>query len=163
MVRHRKMEATLGSFALSSVSLARVRRGVGRLRFPFDLGGRRMASDEVQFRLLVGSGTPRSFKAGEAIFKEGDPATEFYVVESGRVGIQLGNRLLETVEAHGVFGEMALVDKGPRSASAIALTDVALASISERQFLFLVEETPNFAIKVMRVMARRLRNSNILI
>ena len=119
-----------------------------------------MSSDDVQFKLLVGSGTTRSFKEGEAIFKEGDAATEFYVVESGKIGIKLGDRLLETVDENGIFGEMALVDKTTRSASAIALTDVTLASISEKQFLFLVEETPYFAIKVMRVLARRLRGSN---
>jgi CRP-like cAMP-binding protein len=122
-----------------------------------------MSSDDVHFKLLVGAGTTRSFKAGEAIFKEGDPPSEFYVVEAGRVGIQLGNRLLETVEENGIFGEMALVDKAPRSASAIALTGVTLAGISEKQFLFLIEEAPFFAIKVMRVLARRLRSSNNIV
>lgn len=119
-----------------------------------------MSADEVHFRLLVGSGTTLSFKAGDTIFAQGDPPTTLFVVESGSVAIKLGERLLETVEAHGIFGEMALVDKEPRSASAVALTDVTLAAISERQFLFLVEETPFFAIKVMRVLARRLRGSN---
>jgi CRP/FNR family cyclic AMP-dependent transcriptional regulator len=124
------------------------------------LGGTPMSRQDVHFKLLVGAGTTRSFKAGETIFKEGDPPDEFFVVESGSVGLKLGDRLLETVDAHGIFGEMALVDNAPRSASAVALTDVTLAGIREKQFLFLVEETPFFAIKIMRVLARGLRGSN---
>jgi CRP-like cAMP-binding protein len=53
---------------------------------------------------------------------------------------------------------MALVDSAPRSADAVALTDVTLVPVSERQFLFLVSETPYFALNVMRLMARRLRH-----
>jgi CRP/FNR family cyclic AMP-dependent transcriptional regulator len=59
-----------------------------------------------------------------------------------------------------MFGEMALVDSAPRSADAVAVTDVTLVPISEKQFLFLVSQTPFFALKVMRVLARRLRASN---
>jgi CRP-like cAMP-binding protein len=58
------------------------------------------------------------------------------------VGIQLGNRLLDTLEANEIFGEMALIDDKPRSATAIALTDVALIPISEMQFLLLVTRKP---------------------
>ena len=58
------------------------------------------------------------------------------------------------------FGEMALVDKAPRSATAIAVTDVDLVPVGEKQFLCLVDETPYFALKVMRVLARRLRAQN---
>jgi CRP/FNR family cyclic AMP-dependent transcriptional regulator len=121
-----------------------------------------MSDQDVHFKLLVGAGTRRTYKAGETIFKEGDPRTELFVVESGSIGIKLGDRLVETVNENGIFGEMALVDHAPRSASAVALTDVSLAAITEKQFLFLVEETPFFAIKVMRVLARRLRDTNRL-
>ncbi len=55
---------------------------------------------------------------------------------------------------------MALIDNSPRSATAIASTDVILIPISEKQFLFLVSETPFFALMVMRVLARRLRAAN---
>ena len=102
----------------------------------------------------------REFKAGEVIFKQGDPASEFYVIQSGKVDIRLGNRLLGTLSEHDIFGEMALIDATPRSATAIAATDVTLVPVGEKQFLFLVSQTPFFALKVMRVLARRLRATN---
>ena len=118
-------------------------------------------SDSIDFSVLVGPQVPtRSFKAGEAIFKEGDDAAELFVIKDGRVGIQVGNRLLDTLDAKTIFGEMALVDSAPRSAAAIAMTDVTLVPVSEKQFLFLVSQTPFFALNVMRVLARRLRASN---
>jgi len=120
-----------------------------------------MTNDAVDFSLLAGSSIPeRTFKAGEIICKEGDAATELYVIRSGRVSIQFGNRLLDTLEANKIFGEMALIDNAPRSASAIAATDVTLVPVSEKQFLFLVSQTPYFALNVMRVLAQRLRAAN---
>ena len=120
-----------------------------------------MSEKDVDFSILIGNEVPtRSFKAGETIFREGDPAEELYVIKEGRVGVQTGNRLLDTLDSKTIFGEMALVDNAPRSAAAIAITDVKLVPVSERQFLFLVSETPNFALNVMRLMARRLRATN---
>ncbi len=55
---------------------------------------------------------------------------------------------------------MALIDSEPRSATAVAVTDVELVPVSEKQFLFLVSQTPYFALKVMRVLAQRLRVTN---
>jgi CRP/FNR family transcriptional regulator, cyclic AMP receptor protein len=81
-------------------------------------------------------------------------------VQSGEVEIRLGNRLLETLSQYSIFGEMALIDNAPPSATAIAATDVKLVSVSEKQFLFLISNTPYFALNVMRVMARRLRAAN---
>lgn len=120
-----------------------------------------MSNDAVDFSILVSLGVPvRSFKRGETIFKEGDPATELYVIQSGRVEIRLGNCEIDTLDANSIFGEMALIDDAPRSATAIAETDVMLVPVSEKQFLFLVSNTPFFALKVMRVLARRLRGAN---
>ena len=120
-----------------------------------------MSSDAIDFGLLIRPEIPvRTFKPGETIFKEGDKATELYVIRDGKVEISTGNRLLDTLEGHSIFGEMALVDGAPRSATAIAATDVTLVPVSEKQFLFLVSQTPYFALKVMRVMAGRLRTAN---
>jgi CRP-like cAMP-binding protein len=121
-----------------------------------------MSKEPFDFGFLVGSEgvSTRHFKAGETIFNEGDPAAEVYVIWSGRVGIQLGDRLIDTLEGNEIFGEMALIDDEPRSATAVALTDVALVPISEMQFLLLVTRKPAFALEVMRVLARRLRAAN---
>jgi CRP-like cAMP-binding protein len=120
-----------------------------------------MADISVDFGILAGAGAPvREFKAGEVIFKRGDAAAEFFVIQSGKVDIRLGNRLLGTLSDHDIFGEMALIDTAPRSATAIAATDVKIVPVSEKQFLFLVGRTPHFALNVMRVLARRLRAQN---
>src|SRR5262249_8466224 len=113
------------------------------------------------FRLLAGAGAPaRDFKAGEVIFREGDPAHELFIIQSGEIEIRLGNRVLETLPQYSIFGAMALIDSSPRSAMAVAVTDTKLVSVSEKQFLFLVSNTPYFALNVMRIMARRLRAAN---
>ncbi len=120
-----------------------------------------MAVSDIDFALLAGDGiATRSAKAGEIIFKEGDEADQLFVIKSGQIEIQLGNRTLAELSANSIFGEMALIDDAPRSATAIAKTDVELVPISEKQFLFLVSQTPFFALKVMRVLARRLRATN---
>src|SRR5580704_5805170 len=120
-----------------------------------------MADTSIDFGILAGSGAPvREFKAGEVIFKEGELGSEFFVIQQGKVDIQLGNRLLGTLGDHDIFGEMALIDAAPRSATAIAKTDVKIVPVGEKQFLFLVSRTPHFALNVMRVLARRLRAQN---
>jgi CRP/FNR family transcriptional regulator, cyclic AMP receptor protein len=100
------------------------------------------------------------FKAGSTIFREGDEANQLFVIKSGQVRIQIGNRTVTELAADNIFGEMALIDSEPRSATAIAVTDVEVVPVSEKQFLFLVSQTPYFALKVMRVLAQRLRVTN---
>lgn len=120
-----------------------------------------MSTEAIDFSILIGPQVPvRSYKEGEMIFKEGDRGTELYVIKSGSVKIQLGNRLLGTLNSNDIFGEMALIDNTPRSANAIAATDVTLVPVSEKQFLFLVSQTPFFALKVLRTLTRRLLASN---
>jgi CRP/FNR family transcriptional regulator, cyclic AMP receptor protein len=101
-----------------------------------------------------------TFEAGRELFKKGDPGHDLYVVKSGEVQIVDGNHVLETVSAGGIIGEMALVDGSPRSATARAVTESVVIPIDERRFLFLVQQTPFFAIRMMRLMSRRLRAMN---
>ena len=123
--------------------------------------GRDMADTRVDFGILAGAGAPvRHFKAGEVIFRQGDAAEELFVIQSGTVEIRLGNRVLDTLPQLSIFGEMALIDCSPRSATAIAATDVTLVPVGEKQFLFLVGRTPHFALNVMRVLAQRLRTTS---
>ena len=116
---------------------------------------------DTSFGLLTGNNLEsRRFKAGSTIFREGDEANELFVIKSGKVRIQIGNRTLTELEPDSIFGEMALIDNEPRSATAIAVTDVELVPVGEKQFLFLVSQTPYFALKVMRVLVQRLRATN---
>ena len=116
---------------------------------------------DTDFAVLTGNNVETKFiKAGGIIFREGDNAHELFVIKSGQVRIQLGNRTLAEFSANDIFGEMALIDNEPRSATAIAVTDVELVGVSERQFLFMVGQTPYFALKVMRALAQRLRTTS---
>jgi CRP/FNR family transcriptional regulator, cyclic AMP receptor protein len=116
---------------------------------------------DASFSVLTGNNMEaQAFRAGSVIFREGDEAHELFVIKSGQVRIQIGNRTINELPADSIFGEMALIDGEPRSATAIAMTDVELVPVSERQFLFLVSQTPYFALKVMRVLAQRLRATN---
>jgi CRP/FNR family cyclic AMP-dependent transcriptional regulator len=96
--------------------------------------------------------------AGETIFNEGDTGnTTMYVVVEGEVDLLVKGKLVEHLGPGGVLGEMALLDNVPRSASAIAKTACRLVEINEKRFKFLVQQTPNFALQLMRVIADRLR------
>ena len=97
------------------------------------------------------------YRSGETIFSTGQPAELMYLVKAGEVDIVRDGQTIETVGPDGFFGELALVDAQPRSANAIAKTDCTLAKVTEKQFLFMVGETPFFALTVIREMARRLR------
>jgi len=99
--------------------------------------------------------------AGQTIFSEGDAGDVMYVLLAGEIKITLNNKIIETLTAGEILGEMALVDHNPRSANAVAKTDCVLMPINERRFLFLVQETPYFALHVMSVIAKRLRQRTL--
>lgn len=102
----------------------------------------------------------QTFRAGEVIFNEGDQGTVMYVVTSGEIGILKGGALIDVARPGSIVGEMALIDKAPRSASAVARTDCTLTAITAERFTFLVQQTPYFALQVMGIMADRLRRSH---
>jgi CRP/FNR family transcriptional regulator, cyclic AMP receptor protein len=103
---------------------------------------------------------PLSYAAGTTIFEIGQPRDLMFIVQEGEVEIKVGSKVVETVSVDGFFGEMALIDGGIRSATAVAKTDCALVPINEKQFLFMVQETPFFALRVMRTLTARLRQVN---
>jgi len=114
----------------------------------------------IDLSLLANAGfASATFAAGEVIFTAGDAGDYMYVVRSGTVEIERDGKVIETLSGGGIFGEMALIDGSPRSATAMAKTDAEVSPINERSFLFLVHETPFFAIAVMRTLAERLRRS----
>ncbi len=117
-----------------------------------------MTIASIDFQMLANAGFPPvRYAAGDVIFAEGDKGDAMFVVRTGEVTIERGGRVMETLSGGGVFGEMALIDGSPRSATVRAKTDCEVAPINEKTFLFLVHETPFFAIAVMRTLADRLR------
>ena len=98
--------------------------------------------------------------AGHRFFEAGDDGDFMYVVLDGEVDLELRGIDLETVQPGGFFGEMALIDKRERSASATAKVDCRVALVDQRRFLFLLQNTPFFAIEIMKTMSDRLRRLN---
>jgi CRP/FNR family transcriptional regulator, cyclic AMP receptor protein len=96
--------------------------------------------------------------AGTVVFHEGDEGTSMYGIVEGEIALRVGDRPIATLAADEMFGEMAVVDHSPRMATATATTDSVLAVIDQKTFLYLVHETPTFALTVMSAMAERFRS-----
>ena len=99
----------------------------------------------------------REVPAGGVIFEEGASGTEMFGIVTGEVDLRLPNGAVHRLGPDDTFGEMAIVDGSPRSATAVAVTDTKLAVIDRHRFLFLIDETPMFALQVMSSIAERLR------
>lgn len=95
---------------------------------------------------------------GSVLFRAGDSGDLMYAVIEGEVEIAIDGQVVETLGPGHVFGEMALLASEPRSATVTARTECVVVPIPQREFLFLVDEHPTFALKVMRTLAERLRN-----
>jgi CRP-like cAMP-binding protein len=100
------------------------------------------------------------YSAGSLILTPGETSRMMYIVKSGMVAVQVKDVTVEEVPEGNIFGEMGLVDPQPHSAKVVALTDVHLFGITDQQFLQLIGSNPAFALRVMRVMARRTRAMN---
>jgi CRP-like cAMP-binding protein len=98
------------------------------------------------------------FPEGHVIYKEGEINTGIaYVILEGEVEVTFEGKIIETTLAGGMLGELSLLDNLPHSSTCTAKTPVKAAPIDQQRFLFMVQETPFFAIEVMRIMADRLR------
>jgi CRP-like cAMP-binding protein len=98
--------------------------------------------------------------AGTVVFEEGSPGSTMYGVIEGEIELRTKAGKVYKVGPEGTFGEMAIIDRSPRTATAVATTDSKLAAIDERTFLFLIHETPTFALQVMRTLTNWLRASD---
>lgn len=113
--------------------------------------------------LLRKTGDAVLFAAGSTVIEEGKPGRTMYVVKEGALDILVGGHLVATAGPGEIVGELALIDAGDRSAAAVARIDSTLVPVDEKRFLFLVQQTPYFALQVMRTLAERLRRTNELL
>ena len=122
-----------------------------------------MLSDE--FDLIESDAQVRTFSAGHVIFSAGDPGDGFYVVQSGRVQISAvidhnEPRVLATIGPGDFFGEMAVVDDAPRSATATAEVDTRTLFLEREKLLLLLERHPPMAFNIIREFSIRMRAIN---
>jgi CRP/FNR family transcriptional regulator, cyclic AMP receptor protein len=97
---------------------------------------------------------------GQCIFQEGETGEHAYVLVEGEAEILVKGAVVERAGSGSLLGEMALIEKMPRSATVRAITPCKLMAIDERRFRFLVQQHPFFALQVMKIMAERLRHMN---
>ena len=99
--------------------------------------------------------------AGKCLFREGDVGDVMYVLIGGEAEISMGGLSIEVCHAGDVVGEMAVIDDSRRLASVHAKTDCRFAAVDKARFHALIKESPEFAIEVMRIMAKRLKHCDM--
>jgi CRP-like cAMP-binding protein len=100
------------------------------------------------------------FPAGMDIVREGEEGVGFHLILSGRAKVTLRGRARATLGPGKFFGELSLIDRGPRTATVTAETAVRTLSLTSWEFLPLVEKTPSIARKILLEMCRRLREAD---
>ena len=94
---------------------------------------------------------------GETIIRKGDPGDSLYVIVDGRVSVRDESLELTTLGARDVFGEMALLDAEPRSATVVALEPTSLFRLAQGPFYELIDQRPEVVNGVLRVLVQRVR------
>lgn len=100
-----------------------------------------------------------SFRPREAIVQAGRPGGTFYVVLQGEANVVLNDRTIGNLRPGDFFGEISLLDGGPRTASVVADTPVTAIRIFKRSFDRVISEEPTVAAKILAVVAKRLRQA----
>jgi CRP/FNR family transcriptional regulator, cyclic AMP receptor protein len=109
--------------------------------------------------IFQGTNEPRLYAPGDVIFSEGETGEYIFGILDGEVELYVNGKAVETLLKGDVFGEGALVDlEQKRASTAIAKTECTLAYLDKPHFLFVVQETPEFAIGVLRSYSNRLRS-----
>jgi CRP-like cAMP-binding protein len=109
---------------------------------------------------LAASMEELSFPAKQSIFRQGEEGRSLYVLVSGRVRVHIGDRELARLEQGTCFGEMSVFDAEPRSASVTTLEPCDCLMLNQQQLYEAIEETPDIAINIIRLLSRRTRELN---
>jgi CRP/FNR family cyclic AMP-dependent transcriptional regulator len=99
--------------------------------------------------------------AGKVLVSEGETGQQFFVVMSGEAKLTRRGRKIATLGPGASFGELALLDKHPRNATAVAETPMELVVLGQREFAGLIDDVPGFARKLLAAMAGRLRAADM--
>ncbi|HEV8063398.1 MAG TPA: cyclic nucleotide-binding domain-containing protein [Acidimicrobiales bacterium] len=108
--------------------------------------------------LFINAPVHRTVAAGEVIYSEGDVDEHMFGIVEGGVELRKGDVAVAVLGPEDVFGERALVDRLPRNLTAVATAETVLAEIDRGLFLFLVDQSPTFALEIMGALASRLRD-----
>jgi CRP/FNR family transcriptional regulator, cyclic AMP receptor protein len=100
-----------------------------------------------------------NFAEGEAVTTEGQSGIGFFVIEDGKATVSLRGETVRTLGPGDHFGEIALIDEGPRSATITASTDLSCRGIAAWEFRSFVQEHPEVAWPLLQTLAARLREA----
>jgi CRP/FNR family cyclic AMP-dependent transcriptional regulator len=107
------------------------------------------ASDEVEV------------KAGRVLVEQGRPGHEFFLILEGEATVRRDNRKVASLTKGQYFGELSLLDRGPRTATVTADSDMRVLVLGQREFLGVLDDVPGLAYKILRIMAHRLREADL--
>src|SRR5688572_2326448 len=149
---------------LMAIMILRIRSTAAALRAKGALasGDLSKASSVFDKKLMAGlqklmhDREPVRYSSQQVIMKEGDTGAFMYIVVGGTVAISIQRKVVERVGPGGTFGEMALVDQSPRSATATAETDCELLGVNRNDLVALVKTSPSFGLSMLRAQADRL-------
>jgi CRP-like cAMP-binding protein len=111
-------------------------------------------------RLIASKATPLDIAAGRTIIEEGAPGKEFFVIDEGTALVKRNGRKVATLGPGQAFGELALLDGGPRTATVVADTDMRVLILTRPEFAGLLDEVPGLARKLLQALAGRLRDAD---
>lgn len=106
------------------------------------------ASDEV------------TIEAGRTLVEQGRTGHEFFLILEGTAVVRRNNRKVTDLGPGQYFGELAILDRGPRSASVIANTEMKVLVLGQREFVGVLDSIPGMAYKILTIMAQRLRDAD---
>jgi CRP-like cAMP-binding protein len=110
-----------------------------------------------ELRAISGVVKEVSHPKGTVIAKEGDPGVGLFIIVEGEAEVTIGGKRMAILRRGDFFGEIALLDGGPRSATVTARTDMRLLGLTEWVFRGLIQEHPSIAVRTLESMAGRLR------
>lgn len=114
-------------------------------------------SDEILAEVAAIS-TETEASVGETIFEKGDSGDSLYIIASGQVRVHDGDRTINDLVTGNVFGEMAVLDPEPRSASVKAIEDTHLLRLDQQALYELIDDRPEVARGLLKVLSQHLRN-----
>ena len=104
--------------------------------------------------------TQMEVQAGQTLVEQGSAGREFFVILDGEAEVRRNDRRIATIGVGRYFGELSLLDRGERSASVVALSDMKVLVLDQRNFEVLIRSIPGLGYKLLKATASRLREAD---
>lgn len=118
------------------------------------------AFNKKELALIAKASDEVDVSAGKELVKEGSPGHEFFLILKGDASVRRNGRKVTTLGPGQYFGELALLDRGPRNATVVADTPMQLLVLGQREFAGVLDEVPALAHKMLTIMASRVREAD---